>query len=42
MKIFTFVLALVTSGDACKESAKAMHTTFTGDAEYWNPAFNTN
>ena len=42
MNIFTFAWALVASGDACKESAKAMHTAFTGNAEYWNPAFNVN
>lgn len=42
MKIFTFAWALVASGDACEESEKAMHTSFTGNAEYWNPAFNVN
>ena len=39
MKIFTFMLTLLTNGNACKESAKSLHDSFTGSAAHWNPAF---
>ncbi|WP_281181981.1 hypothetical protein [Domibacillus iocasae] len=39
MTIFTFMLTLLTNGDACRESAKSLHDSFTGNAAYWNPAF---
>ncbi|MET1032618.1 MULTISPECIES: hypothetical protein [Domibacillus] len=39
MKIFTFMLTLITNGEACQESSKALHDSFTGNAAYWNPAF---
>ncbi|WP_281175072.1 hypothetical protein [Domibacillus robiginosus] len=39
MKIITMMWVWIANGDACTESAQSLHTSFTGNETYWNPAF---